>query len=70
MRFDVTNIFARTFGDFDLFVDGEAVLFKRSKSKEMLAYLIYKAGGMVNRKEIAAILFEDDYSEKTQNYIA
>lgn len=70
LRFDVTNIFARTFGDFDLFVDGEAVLFKRSKSKEMLAYLIYKAGGMVNRKEIAAILFEDDYSEKTQNYIA
>lgn len=70
LRFDVTNIFARTFGDFDLFVDGVAVMFKRSKSKEMLAYLVYKSGGMVNRKEIAAVLFEDDYSAKTQNYIA
>ena len=64
------HLFARTFGDFDFFLDGAAVIFKRAKCKEMLAYLIYKHGGMVTRKELAAVLFEDDYSAQTQNYIA
>lgn len=64
------HIYARTFGDFDLFVDGAVVTFKRAKSKEMLAYLVYKNGGTVSRKELAAVLFGDDYSVQTQNYIA
>ena len=62
-------VFARTFGDFDLFVDGVAVTFGRAKSKELLAYLISKQGGVVTRKEIAAVLFGDEYSAKTQNYL-
>lgn len=70
LRFEVSNVFARTKGDFDLFVSGVAVAFKRSKSKELLAYLIYKNGGVATRKEVAAVLFEDDYSENVQNYIA
>ena len=63
------KVFARTFGDFDLFVDGAPVTFLRSKSKEMLAYLISKKGGTANRKELAAALFGDDYDSKTQNYL-
>ena len=34
------HIIAKTFGDFDLFVDGQTVIFKRSKSKELFAYLM------------------------------
>ncbi len=63
------DVYIRTFGDFDMFVGGVAVTFLRSKCKEMLAYLVYKKGGVANRKELAAALFEDEYSLKTQNYL-
>lgn len=63
------KVFIRTFGDFDMFVDGKAVTFVRAKCKEMLAYLVSKRGGVANRKELAAALFEDEYSLKTQNYL-
>ena len=55
----VPHIEAHTFGNFDLLVDGVTVQFKRSKSKELLAYLIDRRGMSVSRKEIAAVLFED-----------
>ncbi len=48
----------RTFGNFDVFVMGEAVSFKRSKSKELLAYLIDRQGGGVTRPEAFAVLWE------------
>lgn len=63
------RVFIRTFGDFDMFVDGKAVSFSRAKCKEMLAYLVAKKGGVANRKELAAALFEDEYDSKTQNYL-
>ena len=63
------KVFIRTFGDFDVFVDGKAITFVRAKCKEMLAYLVSKRGGVANRKELAATLFEDEYSLKTQNYL-
>ena len=33
------HIFIRTFGHFDVFVDGEAILFNHSKAKELLAFV-------------------------------
>jgi len=53
------HVEARTFGNFDLFVDGEPVRFKRAKCKELLAYLIDRHGGSVTRAEAFAILWED-----------
>ena len=50
------KVFIRTFGDFDVFVEGKAVTFVRAKCKEMLAYLVSKRGGVANRKELAATL--------------
>jgi len=64
------RFFARTFGTFDFFVDGEPLHFKRSKSKEMLAYLISIRGSGANRKDISAALFGDKYDEQTQNYLS
>ncbi|MBQ0134106.1 MAG: response regulator [Clostridiales bacterium] len=61
-------IHARTFGNFDLFVDGKAVAFNRSKSKELLAYLIDRHGAAVPKKELCAILYDGDYSISKQNY--
>ncbi len=50
---------ARTFGNFDLFVDGKPVTFKQAKCKELLAYLVDRRGSGVTRAEAFAILWED-----------
>lgn len=64
------GIYAQTFGNFELFVDGKPVPFPRAKSKELLAYLIDRHGAGVTRKEIAGILFEDrEYDRSTQDYL-
>ena len=53
------HIRAKTFGSFDIFVDGEIVVFPRAKSKELLAYLIDRQGCSVSRVEAFASLWED-----------
>lgn len=59
-----------TFGNFDIYVDGKPLLFKRTKSKEMLAYLIDRKGTGSTKKEIAAVLFgENVYDRKVEDYI-
>ena len=66
-----TGIYAKTFGKFELIVNGESVSFGRAKSKEMLAYLVDKQGQSATRKELAEVLLErDDYSRMTQNYLS
>ena len=66
-----TGIYVKTFGKFELIVNGESVSFGRAKSKEMLAYLVDKQGESATRKELAEVLLErDDYSRVTQNYLS
>ena len=59
-----TNIFAKTFGNFDILVDGRPLFFKRSKSKELLAYLVDRHGGNVSRPEAFAVLWEDAFYDR------
>ena len=60
----------RTFGEFDLLVDGKPVSFPRAKSKELLAYLIDRQGGTITRAAAFAILFEDElYTRQRQKYM-
>lgn len=49
----------QTFGGFEIFVDGEPVKFARTKSKELLAYLIDHRGASVTTQEAYAALFEN-----------
>lgn len=59
-----------TFGNFDVFIDGIPIKFKRSKAKEILAYLIDRKGSTVTVSEIASILFEDkEYDRSLQKQI-
>lgn len=51
------RIYARTFGYFDLFVDGKPVMFKSAKAKELLAILIDRQGGVVDSDQIIATLW-------------
>ena len=52
------HVLARTFGEFDLYVDGEIVDFPRAKAKELLAYLIDRQGGSVSRAAAFSVLWE------------
>lgn len=53
------RIQVKTFGGFDVLVDGKPIIFKRAKSKELLAYLVDRRGSSVTLKEAADVLFED-----------
>lgn len=64
------RFYAKTFGNFDFLVEGVPLYFHRSKSKEMLAYLIGIRGATTTRKELTAILFGDKYDDQTQNYFS
>lgn len=58
------------FGNFEVYFDGKPLAFKRSKSKEMLAYLIDRQGAVVTTGQIATALWEDELDEKSlKNYL-
>ena len=64
------HIKAATFGSFDIFVDGEMVVFPRAKSKELLAYLIDRQGCSVSRSEAFAAIWEDaEYDRPMQKQL-
>ncbi len=50
----------RAFGNFEVYLDGNLISFKYSKTKEMLAYLVDRKGALCTNGEIMAVLFEDD----------
>ena len=53
------HIVVRTFGHFDVAVDGQTVSFKRSKAKELLAYLVDRQGSSITRAEAHATLWSE-----------
>lgn len=62
------RIQARTFGYFDVFVDGKPIMFKSAKAKELLAFLIDRRGGAVTTDQMISVLWEDrPNDEATQN---
>ena len=64
------RIVVRTFGNFDVFVDGELLVFPRSKSKEVLAYLVDQRGRSVRRADIYDALWDGEgYGHPQQKYL-
>lgn len=53
------KLFIRTFGRFEVFVDGNVVEFPSSKAKELLALLVDRKGGIVTTQEMLTYLWED-----------
>lgn len=47
------------FGNFEIFVNGRPLTFKRSKSKELLAYLVDRNGATCTNNELLTVLWED-----------
>ena len=60
---------AKCFGNFEVYVNGEKLVFKRSKTKELLAFLIDRHGSGVTIAEIGLALWDNDRDQKNQNYI-
>lgn len=58
------RIFIRTFGYFDVFINGQSVLFKFSKAKELLALLVDRRGGYVTSAEAIGCLWENEEANK------
>ena len=59
----------KCFGNFEVFANGEKLTFKRSKTKELLAFLVDRNGAGVTVAEISTALWEDDKEKKNNNYI-
>ena len=53
----------KCFGNFEVYVKGEKLAFKRVKTKELLAYLIDRKGSGMTAKEICAVLFPEDMDD-------
>jgi len=59
----------QTFGNFEVFVDEHPVLFTRSKTKELFAYLVSRKGALCSNNEIIAVIWENkNDSPATQSH--
>lgn len=65
---ETSRIFIQTFGYFDVFVEGKSVSFTSAKSKELLALLVDRKGGVVNTEQAISVLWPGRaYDETTQS---
>lgn len=56
----------KCFGSFDVYANDEALQFKRSKTKELFAFLVDRNGASMTAKQICAVLFPED-TDDTKN---
>ena len=62
------EIFVKTFGYFDIFVNKKPVYFSSAKAKEFMALLVERQGGSVSTEQAVATLWPDrDYDESVQS---
>jgi two-component SAPR family response regulator len=50
----------KCFGNFEVYLKGERLSFKRSRTKELFAFLVDRNGAGMTAKQICAVLFPDD----------
>ena len=60
----------KCFGNFEVYAKGERVTFKRSRTKELFAFLVDRKGAGMTAKQICAVLFPDDIDDnKNATYL-
>ena len=59
----------KCFGNFEVYANGEKLTFKRSKTKELFAFLVDRNGAGITVAEIGVVLWENNEEEKNKNYI-
>ena len=66
-----SGFWIKTFGNFEVFVNGEPLVFEREKAKEMLAYLVDRSGASVTTEQLAVVLWEERAYDRTlKNYVS
>ncbi len=66
---DDKGLRVQTFGNFEVFYNGEPLHFKYNKTKELLAYLVDRNCAMVGSGEIKSALWEDEEGDKTAYFM-
>ena len=59
----------KCFGNFEVYAKGEKLIFKRSKTKELFAFLVDRNGAGVTVAEIGVALWQNDQDPKKPNYV-
>ena len=60
----------KCFGNFEVYVKDEKLVFKRLKTKELFAFLVDRKGAGMTAKQICAVLFPDDMDDnKNASYL-
>ena len=57
---DTKRIHVKTFGQFEVFIDGIPVMSKYNKTRELFAFLVDKNGALSSNHEIMSALWDDD----------
>ena len=66
VRYQEKLLTVKCFGDFEVYVKNEKLVFKRLKTKELFAFLIDRNGAGMTAKQICAVLFPSD-TDDTKN---
>ena len=56
------------FGNFEVFADGEPLVFRRSKARELLAFLVDRRGSGVTSRQVCTRLWEEGDDARKMNY--
>lgn len=56
------------FGNFEVFADGEPLVFRRSKARELLAFLVDRRGSGVTARQVCTRLWEEGDDARKMNY--
>ncbi len=66
----VPIMYVKTFGNFDMIVNKKPIVFKSTKAKELLAFLVDRRGGSVTGTQIFYKLWEGkEYNNNTSTYV-
>ena len=57
------HVTVKCFGDFEVYAKNEKLTFKRTKTKELFAFLVDRNGAGMTAKQICAVLFPDDMDD-------
>ena len=58
------NVYIRTMPKFDIYVDGEPIIFNGSKVKELLAFLVDSDGSVMNNRQIITAVWEGSIADE------
>ena len=63
MRNKEKPLTVKCFGNFEIYVNNQKLMFKRLKTKELFAFLVDRNGASMTAKQICAVLFPDDFDD-------